>query len=249
MTIIAANWKMYKTRAEAADTAAALVRLFPSPACEIVLFAPFTALAAAGGALKGSGFKLGAQNVYPADEGAFTGEISPRMLLDAGCAWVLAGHSERRHILGESPDFVGAKTRHALQSGLKVIVCIGETLREREDGLLDSVLTRQTDAALSGLAPEAFSDLAIAYEPVWAIGTGKTATADDILAAHGIVRALVRERCGESGRTMPILYGGSVKPDNASGILGLDNVNGLLVGGSSLHVDSFAEIIRAVPRG
>jgi triosephosphate isomerase len=252
MKIIAANWKMYKTTAEAGDTAAGLSsRLAPAPARRVVIFAPFTALAATAAALAANEpglIELGGQDVYPAAEGAFTGEISPGMLRDAGCAWVLTGHSERRHILGENPEFVGRKTAFALASGLKVMLCIGETLEEREAGQLVGVLTRQLEAGLSGVAEPDMAKLAVAYEPVWAIGTGKTATPGDITAAHAAVRNILADLRASAGQKTPILYGGSVKPDNAAVILGLDNVGGLLVGGASLQAESFAAIVSSAPK-
>jgi triosephosphate isomerase len=245
MLIVAANWKMYKTSAEARATAAELSRLAPAPACEVVIFAPFTALAATAAGLTMPA-ALGGQDVYPAAEGAFTGEISPGMLQDSGCSWVLTGHSERRHGLGENPEFVGRKTAFALSSGLRTMLCIGETLEEREAGRLVDVLTRQTEAGLRDVSETDLAGLAVAYEPVWAIGTGKTATPDDIIAAHAAVRHILSALRGQAGRATPILYGGSVKPDNASTILALDNVGGLLVGGASLQAESFAAILRSV---
>lgn len=247
-TIIAANWKMHKTRAEARDLARALASdLAAAPArAEIVLFPPFTALEAAREGLEGATIALGGQNVYPAPSGAFTGEISPDMLRDAGCAWVLTGHSERRHILGETSAFVGEKTAFALKNGLSVILCVGETLAEREAGQLQDVLRAQVTEGLADVPAEDLARLAVAYEPVWAIGTGRVASPDDIVAAHAFVRDQLTALCGEAaGRAVRILYGGSVKPDNAAGILALDNVNGLLVGGASLQAESFLRIIRA----
>ena len=243
--IIAANWKMYKTAGEARATAEELSGLTPEPACSVVIFAPFTALAATVDGLRIAGAAVGGQDVYPAAEGAFTGEISPGMLRDAGCAWVLTGHSERRHVLGEQPEFVGRKTAFALAAGLRVMLCIGETLEEREQGRLTEVLTGQLKVGLADVPARDMDRLAVAYEPVWAIGTGKTATTDDIVETHAVARGLLVDVCGDAGRNMPILYGGSVKPDNAPAILGLDNVGGLLVGGASLQAGSFAEIIRA----
>ncbi len=248
--LIAANWKMYKTIAQARETAAALSADLPEPSVEVILFPPFTALAATSEALSMSGAAVGGQDVYPAEEGAYTGEISPAMLLDAGCSWVLTGHSERRNLMGESPVLVGKKTAFALNAGLKVMLCIGETLQEREAGQLAAVLARQLESGLRDVPDTVGAgQLAIAYEPVWAIGTGKTATSDDITAAHAVVRRLLTTLRGEVGRDLRILYGGSVKPENASGILALDNVGGLLVGGASLRADSFAEIIRAAQDG
>lgn len=249
-SIIAANWKMHKNRAEARDLARALARDLADvparPGVEIVLFPPFTALEAAREGLEEAGIALGGQNVYPAQSGAFTGEISPDMLRDAGCSWVLTGHSERRHILGESSALVGEKTAFALKSGLSVILCVGETLDEREAGRLEDVLQAQVAAGLAGVPAEDLARLAVAYEPVWAIGTGRVASPDDIVAAHAFVRGRLNTLCGPAcGQTMRILYGGSVKPENAAGILGLDNVNGLLVGGASLQAETFLRIIRA----
>lgn len=251
-TLIAANWKMHKTRDEARSTVRRLVEgLVASPGLcknmEIVLFPPFTALDAAGETLKDCGLPvaIGGQNVYPARSGAFTGEISPDMLLDTGCAWTLTGHSERRHLLGESPVLTGKKTACALECGLSVILCIGETLAEREAGQLQEVLHGQLADGLRDVPPESLSRLAVAYEPVWAIGTGKVASPDDICNAHDFVRQEVNTIHGTAGHTVRILYGGSVKPDNAADILGIDNVNGLLVGGASLQAESFLNIIRA----
>lgn len=251
-TIIAANWKMHTTRAEARALARALagdLDAVPARAdVEIVLFPPFTALEAAREGLEGvaPAIALGGQNVYPAQSGAFTGEISPVMLRDAGCAWVLTGHSERRHIFGETSALVGEKTAFALKNGLSVILCVGETLAEREAGQLENVLRAQVTEGLAGVPAEDLARLAVAYEPVWAIGTGRVASPDDIVAAHAFVRGQLTALRGETaGRGVRILYGGSVKPDNAAGILALDNVNGLLVGGASLQAESFLRIIRA----
>lgn len=249
-TIIAANWKMYKTRAEAETTAQNLAELLgagPGDNRDVLVFAPFTTIHPTAQALCNvPNVAVGGQDVYPATEGAFTGEISPAMLKDCGAAWVLTGHSERRHVLGESSAFVGQKTAFALEQGLKVMLCIGETLQEREAGKLEAVLKAQLDAALRPLpASVDGTSLAVAYEPVWAIGTGKVASECDIIEAHGLVRDILGTLIGSRAAKMPILYGGSVKPDNAGSILGLDNVNGLLVGGASLQAESFIKIIRA----
>jgi len=247
-TIIAANWKMFKTRAEALATARDLsARLSQRPAHEreVVVFAPFTALSAAAEGFAGSSVATGAQDVYPAAEGAFTGEISPAMIQECGASWVLAGHSERRHVIGESPAFVGQKTSFALAAGLSVMLCIGETLEEREKGELENVLRSQLEAAVRNIDPAFCSSLAVAYEPVWAIGTGKVASEDDIVDAHAMVRRLLSTILGSPAASLPILYGGSVKPGNAGPILALDNVNGLLVGGASLQAESFDAIIHA----
>ncbi len=248
--LFAANWKMHKTAAEARQTAADLVALVSGrlkPGREVLILPPFTALAPVAAGLGGAaGFLLGAQNFYPQQQGAFTGEVSPGMLLDAGARFALTGHSERRHVLGESDALVGEKTAFGLASGLCVILCVGEKEGERKAGELLAVLERQMRAGLQGvpkdIAPER---LALAYEPVWAIGTGLVAGPKEILEAHAIVRRILVEIFGPSASAMRILYGGSVKPDNASEIIALDNVDGVLVGGASLKADEFSRIVLA----
>ncbi len=248
--LMAANWKMYKTRAEAVETARLLTELIAGRLPddrEVLLIAPFTSLfAVADEIVSAPGLFLGAQNFYPAAQGAFTGEIAPDMLLDAGCAYALAGHSERRHILGESDEFVGRKVAFGLAAGLSMVLCVGEKIEQRKAGELRQVLTRQMEAGLSEIAPDAdISALVVAYEPVWAIGTGLTAGLLDIAEAHGIVRELLHVRYGEKAKEIRILYGGSVKPDNCGEIIGIDNVDGVLVGGASLRAESFAAIALA----
>ena len=209
-TIIAANWKMNKTRTEAKATAHELASILGGAPDDrdVVVFAPFTALEATREGLDGApGIFVGAQNMYPAESGAFTGEISPAMLREAGCTWVLTGHSERRHVLGESPDFVGKKTAFALEQGFSVILCIGETLAERKAGKLNSILWLQLERGLAGLGPNAdYSRLAVAYEPVWAIGTGQTASDEDIRMVHTLVRELLSSLLGSNGIGIQILY-------------------------------------------
>lgn len=245
--IIAANWKMNKNSKEAVETitelSAILKNSLPDEK-EVIIFPSFISLEASTHAL--SPFQFGAQDVYPAKDGAYTGEISPSMILDAGATWVLTGHSERRHILKEDNTFVGQKTSFALASGLNVIACVGETLEEREAGTLYDVLTAQLNQTLAKLpTPLSPERLVIAYEPVWAIGTGKTANNEDIIEAHAIIRELLKNIIGTSVSQTRILYGGSVKADNAPEIIKLENVDGLLVGGASLKADSFAKIICA----
>ncbi len=248
--LMAANWKMYKTAGEARTTAASLAALtadaLPDDR-EVLVFPPFTALSSVGDALRHApGFSVGGQDVYPAAEGAFTGEISPGMLLDCGCGWVLTGHSERRHVIGETDELVGRKTAFSLAAGLNVVLCIGETIEEREAGRLAEVLERQLTTGLAGVKADAVPGaIAVAYEPVWAIGTGKVAGPPEIIDAHAKVRQLLVSRFGEGGRAVRILYGGSVKPENAREIIALDNVDGVLVGGASLQADSFSRIILA----
>ena len=246
--LMAANWKMFKLRGEAGATAAGLVSRLSGklPADrEVLVIPPFTSLWAVGEALAGApGFALGAQNFYPSKQGAFTGEIAPDMLLDAGCRYALAGHSERRHILGEDDAVVGRKMAFGLSAGLSMILCVGEKVEERKAGQVEAVLARQLTAGLEGLGatPET---VAVAYEPVWAIGTGLTAGPEEIAGAHGFVRDFLVSRFPGLGGDIRILYGGSVKPANAGQILGIDNVDGVLVGGASLEADSFAAIAAA----
>ncbi len=247
--LMAANWKMHKTRADAAATLSRLVAaLSGMPADrEVAVFTPFTALSACADALGESPrIGLGGQNCYPAQEGAFTGECSPAMLRDVGCTWVLTGHSERRAIFGESAAFVGQKTAFALASGLKIVLCIGETLEERDSGQLAAVLERQMREGLAGVGDDMPAPvLSLAYEPVWAIGTGRVAGPKEILEAHALARAFLEKRFPAQGKAMRILYGGSVKPENAGEIIRLDNVNGVLVGGASLQAESFSRIVLA----
>lgn len=251
--IISANWKMHKIRPEAAKEAAKLAQALTNGTPEgraVVVFPPFTDIATVSDAFAGLGnVAVGGQNFYPAESGAFTGEISPAMLRDAGATWALVGHSERRHIFDESDEFIAQKVNFGLGQGFKIMLCIGETEKERDGGQLKSVLSRQLSSALSNLpstAREGLSDrLAIAYEPVWAIGTGKVAGPAEILDAHATTRSLLNGIVGDLASEMPILYGGSVKAANAGAILALDNVDGLLVGGASLEAQSFLDIINA----
>lgn len=247
--IMAANWKMYKTGEEAAQVAKELVQLatdLPKDR-KVLVCPPFTAIKEVADAFRGvNNFSVGAQNVYPASEGAFTGELSPAMLRAAGADWVLTGHSERRTILRESNEFVGDKTAFALENELNVILCVGEQLKERENGLLSEVLSAQLTAGLAGVSKNIAAErIAVAYEPVWAIGTGKVAGAAEITEAHALIRALLKKIMPHIADETPILYGGSVKSDNASAIMALDNVDGVLVGGASLQAESFCRIICA----
>lgn len=248
--LMAANWKMYKLQGEARDTAEALVKalkgVLPQDR-EVLVLPPFTALRSVRKAIrKVPGFALGGQNFFPSMQGAFTGEIAPDMLADMGCTYALAGHSERRHILGESDDFVGKKTAFGLERGLSMILCVGETIEERKEGRLEEVVRRQMELGLADVPVDVLPErLTVAYEPVWAIGTGLTAGPKEIVAAHVLVRSILLEKFGQAAQQMRILYGGSVKPENASEILSLDNVDGVLVGGSSLSADSFSKIVTA----
>ncbi len=251
---MAANWKMYKTRAQATDTINELCTLLQKTPeklqeREVLIFSPFTALenavAAAKNAKEPLQLGVGAQNFYPKDEGAFTGEVSIPMLKDLEVAWLLVGHSERRSIFGESLELLQEKARCGLENNFKVTFCVGESLEEREAGKLESVLTTQL-AALKEISGQITAqNFAVAYEPVWAIGTGKVAGAEEIAEAHTLVRKILESILGEKGQQVRILYGGSVKADNAGAILLLDNVDGVLVGGASLQAESFANIVTA----
>lgn len=245
--IIAANWKMNETRAQGEALARSVAEGIASLPDDrkVVIFPPATALDIVTGASMGR-FETGIQNFYPAENGAFTGEISPAMVHDCGGQWALCGHSERRHIFNEPDELISRKVNFALAHDLKVMLCVGETLEERESGHLNAVLMRQLTSALSGQSSEtAVSSIAIAYEPVWAIGTGKTAGPAEIKEAHELIRGDLRTMFASVCTELPILYGGSVKPSNAHEILGLDNVDGVLVGGASLEAKSFLAIINS----
>lgn len=249
--IIAANWKMHKNPAEAdatTKTLAAAIRNGNVPRDRtIMVFPSFLSLPIVVRNLDGcTKTFVGAQNFYPKDKGAFTGEVSLPMIADTGATWVLVGHSERRHILHESDAFIAEKTRYALEHDFGVMLCIGETLEERERGDLRAVLARQLASALLPLRalpkPTVQTSLMIAYEPVWAIGTGKVAGDKEVLEAHALVKELLRFE-GFDLSFLPVLYGGSVKPNNSAALLALANVDGLLVGGASLEAESFLSII------
>lgn len=244
--VIAGNWKMFKTVPEALafvrDIRQTIVGL---EHVQVVLCPPFTALALMSDALRGSGISLGAQNVFWEDKGAFTGEISPVMLKDAGCSYVIIGHSERRQYFGETDEKVNQKIKAILGHALIPIMCVGETLDEREAGVTEKIVRAQTAAGLDGLAPEQVAQMVIAYEPVWAIGTGRTASDEDAQAVIAYIRDIVREQFGAAAAgNARILYGGSVKPGNTAGLMSKGDIDGALVGGASLKVESFAEIIK-----
>jgi len=248
--LMAANWKMYKTVDEGVATARELTEKLAGrlPGDREVLICPsFTMLAAVAPVLNAApGCGVGAQNFYPAGQGAFTGEIAPEQLLSLGCTYALAGHSERRHVMGETDEFIGGKVAFGLDAGLKMILCVGEKIEERRAGKVEDVLAAQLEKGLAGVLDKATPEnLAVAYEPVWAIGTGEVAGPEEILAAHAFVRAKLLELLPGVGGEIRILYGGSVKPDNAGTIIRLDNVDGVLVGGASLKADSFSQIVLA----
>ncbi len=247
--LMAANWKMYKTTEEAQKTCRELIELVPDSVLnerEVLIIPPYTSLSTVWEIIRArEGFSLGAQNFYPEREGAFTGEVSPLMLLDVGCSYGLVGHSERRHLMGEGEEFISRKVRFGIQEGLSIILCIGEVLEERKQGRVKEVLVSQLRSGLSGIQGRqgVSSVLSIAYEPVWAIGTGEVAGIAEIEEAHGFIREELVSMFGGDGENVRILYGGSVKPENASAIIGIDNVDGVLVGGASLKASSFSEII------
>lgn len=243
--VIAGNWKMYKNQAETrAFFEAFLPLVAASRHCEIIVAPPFTALGVAVDATRGSAVGVAGQNIHWEREGPFTGEISAPMLVEAGCRGVIVGHSERRQYFGETDDSVNRKLRAALHVGLTPIVCIGETIAEREGNLTQSVLRRQFDGGLSSLTPQDFSRILLAYEPVWAIGTGRTATPEIAEEAHAFIRELAAARfTPELASELRILYGGSVKPDNIRGLMAQADIDGALVGGASLDAKSFAAIV------
>ncbi|GMV13469.1 MAG: triose-phosphate isomerase [Polyangiaceae bacterium] len=245
--IIAGNWKMYKGGSAGPELARAIVTACGDLAgVSLVLAPPFTVLAEVVRAVSGSRVEVAGQNLYPKPEGAFTGEVSAPMLLDAGCKWVIIGHSERRQFFGETDEGVREKTAAAMAAGLRPIVCIGETLAERDAGKTLDVVHRQLDAFSSVLA-ERPGFGTIAYEPVWAIGTGKVAGPEQAQEVHHALRQRLTQKDATLGRSTHILYGGSVKPDNASGLLSCPDVDGALVGGASLDAGSFAKIVEACP--
>jgi triosephosphate isomerase len=243
--VIAGNWKMYKTQQEARDFFAAFKPLVAGAThCEIVVAPPFTAIAASVEAAKGSGIGIAAQNVYWANEGAFTGEVSPRMLVEAGCRAVIIAHSERRQFFGETDESANRKAKAALAAGLTPILCVGETLAEREAGHTQKVLEKQFRGSLAALTPVEFSRIILAYEPVWAIGTGRTATSEIAAEAHKFLRDLAAASFGaENAASLRILYGGSVKPENMKGLMAQAEIDGALVGGASLDAAHFAAIV------
>ncbi|NCC24095.1 MAG: triose-phosphate isomerase [Deltaproteobacteria bacterium] len=248
--LMAANWKMYKTRTEASETAAALAKALSGripEKREVLVIPPFTAISTVVDALAGApGFSVGAQNFYPSAQGAFTGEICPDQLLDLGCSFALTGHSERRHILGETDEMVGRKTTFGLRAGLKIILCVGETIEERRTGKVEEILLGQLRVGTADIPTSIKAEsLTIAYEPVWAIGTGEVAQPADIITAHAFVRRTILELFPEVGADIRILYGGSVKPGNCSEIVNLDNVDGVLVGGAGLEAGSLTDIVLA----
>jgi triosephosphate isomerase len=245
--LIAGNWKMNSDRASGVSLASAVAkRSGELRHLDLLVCPPFVYLASVAEAISNSAVALGAQDLYHEKNGAFTGEISAAMLVDVGCRYVILGHSERRHIMGETDADVNMKTIAALAAGLVPIVCVGELLAEREAGQTAAVIRRQFDGSLDGIAAESLSKTVIAYEPVWAIGTGKVATPAQAEEVHADLRRLLAERYNETAAAeVRILYGGSVKPDNAGDLLSKPNIDGALIGGASLKVDDFLGIAAA----
>ncbi len=244
--LIAGNWKMHKTVAEAEQLIAALLpRVSSVDGIEVGICPPFTALSAMVDSARGSRVAIYAQNVHQADSGAFTGEISPPMLAELGVFGVVLGHSERRELFGETDRALAQKVPAALDAGLQVILCVGETEEERLAGDTERKLRHQVQEDLARVDHERLGELVIAYEPIWAIGTGQVASAEQAQEAIAFVRALVADRSSEQAQRTRILYGGSVKPDNAAELLVLPDIDGALVGGASLDAASFAAIVEA----
>jgi triosephosphate isomerase len=248
--IVAGNWKMNTTRETGQQLASGIVKgLAGDRRVQVIVCPPFPYLIPVSEALAGSPVLLGAQNCYDQPTGAFTGEVSPTMLRDAGCYCTLVGHSERRHILGEPDALVNRKVRAALAAGLHVILCVGETLEERQSGRQEEVFFRQVASGLVGLDANALQHLVLAYEPVWAIGTGHNATPELAQRAHAAIRSRIGTQFGENAAAgLPILYGGSVKADNAHSLFAQPDVDGGLIGGASLEVEGFLAIVRAALR-
>ena len=240
--IIAGNWKMNKTAAEAVALIEELKPLVAKAKPEVVICVPYTDLWVAKDAIKGSKIHLGAENVAWAESGAFTGEISADMLLEIGVEYVIIGHSERRQYFGETDESVNKRVKTALAKGLKPIVCVGETLTEREKNKTNRVLKKQITEGLDGITD--FTNVVIAYEPVWAIGTGKTATAEDANKTIGYIRSVIRKTFGaEVAKSLRIQYGGSMKPANAKELMAMKNIDGGLIGGAALKANDFAAIV------
>ena len=247
---VCGNWKMHKTAAEARALVKELRALAEGLAekVDVAVAPPFTALAATSEALQGSRIQLAAQNVHPEPQGAFTGEVSAAMLAEAGVRHVIVGHSERRQLFGDTDESVRRKVGAVLAAGMRPIVCVGETLAEREAGKTLEVVGRQVRGGLAGLPTAAVAALTVAYEPVWAIGTGKTATTAQAQEVHAAIRAILRELAGGVADQVRIQYGGSVKPDNAAELMAQPDVDGALVGGASLKASDFSLIVKGAIR-
>jgi triosephosphate isomerase (TIM) len=247
--LVAGNWKMHGTQSDSLERARQIAAdLNNKPASvEVAVAPPFTALAPVKDAIRNSKVQLAAQNCYWQEKGAFTGEVSPTMLRDIGCDFVILGHSERRHLFHESDALVAHKLGAALAHGLRIILCVGETLRERRNRQTSRIISRQLRIALKGVMRNAIDKIEIAYEPVWAIGTGQNATPEQISQVHARIRLFLTTSFGEEkGNQVRILYGGSVNPDNAPELGKTPNVGGFLVGGASLRPETFLPIVRCL---
>lgn len=246
--MIAGNWKLHKTLEESGQLAAELVQQLSTIDDRDIVIAPvFTALAGVSEKITNSPIQLAAQNCYPAETGAFTGEVSPALLKDAGCHYIISGHSERRQLLNETNQFINQKVSATINAGLGAILCIGETLQERETHQMLEVLTSQVKEGLAGITVAQMSSVVIAYEPVWAIGTGVTASDEQAQEAHAFIRGLLQGLYSqEVAETTRILYGGSVKPNNVDGLMAQSDIDGALVGGASLKAEDFIRIVKFV---
>ena len=242
--IIAGNWKMNKTASEAAVLVDELIPAVKDASCEVVICTPYTDLVTAVAKTKGTNIHVGAENVHFEKSGAFTGEISADMLVDLGVEYVIVGHSERRQYFAETDQTVNKRALAALNAGLKVIICVGESLQQREEGVTEELVRMQTKIALRDVTAEQMANVVIAYEPIWAIGTGKTATADDAQEVCGAIRETLKEMFGEElANGIRVLYGGSAKPGNIAELVAKPDVDGALVGGASLKAADFASMV------
>ena len=248
--VIAGNWKMNKTATEAASLIDALVPAVQGAGCDVVICTPFTSLCTAVEKCAGTNIGVGAENVHFEKSGAFTGEISADMLMDLGVKYVITGHSERRQYFAETDETVNKRTKAALAAGLTVIVCVGESLAQREQGVTEELVRMQVKIALNGVTADELKNVVIAYEPIWAIGTGKTATADQAQEVCAAIRKVVGELYGEdAAKALTVQYGGSMNAKNAEELLGKPDVDGGLIGGASLKADQFAIIVDAATKG
>ena len=242
--IIAGNWKMNMTPADAEALVSALIPLVKDAKCDVVVCPPYVDLSVVSRLVKGTNIHLGAQNIHWAAKGAFTGEVSADMLKAFGVEYAIIGHSERRQYFGETDEGVNARAKAALAAGITPIICVGETLEQRESGVTAAFVSGQAKAALAGMSEEDVKSLVIAYEPIWAIGTGKTATADDANATIGVIRRAVAEAFGQTvADEVRIQYGGSMNPKNASELMAMPEIDGGLIGGASLKAEDFSKVV------
>jgi triosephosphate isomerase len=245
-SLVIGNWKMHGTRASNRELITGILAgLDANKNCDAVVCVPFTAIPELSDAVSGTSLALGSQNVANADQGAYTGEISASMLAEYGCGYAIVGHSERRQLYGETNQLVAARYEHAIKGDITPVLCIGETDEQREQGKTFDVIVEQLSAVIDHSGIESLSKAVIAYEPVWAIGTGKTATPDQAQEVHAFIRKQIAARDSALAETVQILYGGSVKPDNAADLFGKDDIDGGLIGGASLQAESFLGIINA----